>query len=101
LNVTLAPIQQADSLRLQWEAAERLAKQIDATDYGTDDALQAAMDQLQTMETAILRAPIRTVEDALAKLECCAIMAERGMRSDWLDCEAVGEVSAFLKGRLA
>src|ERR1700758_227292 len=87
-------------LRPQWEKAKRFALQLDAAKLPEED-LEAEMDRLWDMETAVLRAPIRTTDDALAKLECCAIMAERGMRTDWLDCEAVGEGAAFLKGTFA
>lgn len=83
----------------QWAKVQALTAFIDGpeTRGWPDDRIDAAVDRLFEMEAAVLAAPIRSREDALIKLECAALSAEKGARCDWKDMEAVADVAAYFR----
>lgn len=87
------------SLLLQWEHLSRERSDADRRHWEEDD-LFAFLDRWHADTGALLKAPIHTRGDAVAKLECANLFIEMGARDDGLDFRALAEIAAYLRGTL-
>jgi len=69
-----------------------------------EEAVNAFRDAWAAEQHAFIEAPIRSIGDAIAKLDCAAAMSRWDLLDDGLEREAVGEVADYLRtevGQLA
>lgn len=89
----------AGPVRQMWQAHERERARINAHDYGEDGDEAAIADvlKLDELTVLILTAQITSYDEAMAKLECAATMAQEGLRTDQRDADALADVARFLR----
>jgi hypothetical protein len=85
------------NLMARWEALVERRNDMDRYRW-KDDELDEVVDRWHDDIGELLKAPIQSREDAIAKLECAGLMVDMGTRTDELDIAAVGQVATYLRG---
>ena len=85
----------AAGLAAQWRELGRLAEAAGA--FGVED--DPILDRVIALETAILTGPIRSQDDALAKLRAVALCLAAGGRTDNADVRALDATILWLEHR--
>ena len=85
-------IKNEPSVASQWEDSRRLLNEV-----GAHDSDESVCRYLFDLEDGVLRGPIRSVKDAIAKLRAVELSFIEGERSDGADAIALRETIRWLE----